>query len=182
MPRGTLIGCLKCIAPLLLFLGCQTYEKQQLSSLPAASNSVNYTGECPVWIFVPAPSLGPMDSRGFAAEIALPQRPHTTNRIEIAVEGRVRLPGKLQVPERCTVLEGISYAGGFTTTAYNRRLIVKTGSRTQRIHLRSRFKPGCDYKQVWYETDKPTPQLASKDDSEKPPADFILHDGDTISV
>src|SRR6266550_1169083 len=78
------------------------------------------------WIYVPRPSID--KPRGAPAEVALPRLPYTTNRIELFVGGEVAAPGAIKPPQGCTVLQAVSYAGGFTDFAFTRRLKLMKSS------------------------------------------------------
>src|SRR6267378_26464 len=91
-----------------LLRGSDGQKAYQTNDLPVANeNCASH-----FWIYVPRPSID--KPRGAPAEVALPRLPYTTNRIELFVGGEVAAPGTIEPPQGCTVLQAVSYAGGFT--------------------------------------------------------------------
>ena len=137
------------------FVGCKSAQHQNCGS--------NF------WIYVPRPSID--NPWGSPAEVALPTLPYTTNRIELFVGGEVVAPGAIKPPQGCTVLQAVSYAGGFTDFAFTRRLkVMKSSGPSFNLHLRSQAKGRCGHRQVWYELENPSA------------TDYILEAGDRLHV
>jgi hypothetical protein len=137
------------------FVGCKSAQNRDCGS--------NF------WNYVPSPSID--KPKGSPAEVALPTLPYTTNRIELFVRGEVVAPGAIKPPQGCTVLQAVSYAGGFTAFAFTRRLkLMKASGGSFNLHLRSRAKGLCGHRQVWYELENPSA------------TDYILEAGDKLHV
>jgi protein involved in polysaccharide export with SLBB domain len=134
----------------------------------------------PTWTYIPLPSVN--KPKGFPAEVALPEWHYTTNRIRIFVGGMVKSPGEHSVPENCTVLEAIGYAGGFFPGAYTSRIRLTSASGSYvQLRLASKRTWLLGHKRVWYRP------AAGQDLSRRtsPPAadtDFVLQDDDVIHL
>ena len=148
---------------------------------PEASGPISWPRDAyPTWTYIPLPSL--RKPKGFPAEVALPEWSYTTNRIRIFVGGMVKSPGEHSVPENCTVLEAIGYAGGFSPGAYTSRASVsQAGGGVVRLRLASRRTWLLGHKRVWYE---PAPGQTPTRRASPPAADtdFVLQDYDAIHV
>src|SRR5437867_623023 len=134
--------------------GCYSAERRPPSQ--ETPYVFHYTGEPPVWIFMPFPSITE-DASGYPAQISVPhRRGYTTNRInriEVVVGGEVVSPGVVRLYPGTTVLQAIGCAGGFTAYANNKRLrITKTSGQPLVLYLRSRRTANSDHRQVWYDT------------------------------
>jgi hypothetical protein len=182
--RATYNGLTMALAALnCVFAGCQSPEGRVAPSLERASSVINYCGDCPVWIFIPAPSITDYDAHGSPAEISLPERAHTTNRVEVEVNGEVVSPGKVTVPVGSTVLQAINYAGGFTRFAYSKHLTLnKRSDERVRLYLRSRSTRESTHRLAWYGTEKSGSNRAPKDSPAKAATDYVLHSGDKLHV
>jgi hypothetical protein len=155
-----------CLA-LLVLVACQTHEGRRGTASHVASEALYFTGDyCPVLVFVPSAF---QDARlhGYVAEIALPARSATTNRIAVNVYGEVVFPGTVSLLEGCTVLQAISCAGGFTPFAFSRRLrLQRSSGQTLVLQLRWTRDQSSGRQRVCYGG----------------AADCVLQPGDTIWV
>jgi hypothetical protein len=134
----------------------------------------------PTWTYIPLPSVN--KPKGFPAEVALPEWHYTTNRIRIFVGGMVKSPGEHSVPENCTVLEGIGYAGGFLPGASTSRVFVtQAGGGVVRLQLASRRTWLLGHKRVWYEP-APGPTPTRHTSPPAPATDFVLQNDDVIHL
>jgi hypothetical protein len=139
-----------------------------------ARGIIPYSGDPPVWIFIPLASLDPDGRRGFPAQIAVPpRREYTTNRIEVIVGGEVVSQGSVRLRPGSTVLQAINQAGGFTAFSYTRRLrIVKSSGLRLNLYRRSGAIPNREYVQVWYDTEENGHSVT----------DYVVEQGDEIHV
>ena len=105
------------------------------------------------WMFIPLPAQNPdSQARGFPAQVQLPPRPYTTNRIEIEIRGEVVSPGKIRPLQGSTVLEAVCQAGGFTEWAMTTRLeLEKPSGERLRLHRRSAVVGTHGRRGVYYE-------------------------------
>lgn len=159
-----------------VIVGCRTATKQPPTLPNPDAEYVGYKHEPPVWLFIPLVHAFDSPRGGYPAEIALPPRTtYTTNRIEVTVQGSVLSPGLLRLPERCTVLQAVSFAGGFAEMAYTKMVFVTNRNRTTRIlDLHFRHAPISGHRVAWYGGPS-----WSGNDSE---TDYVLEDGDTLVV
>ncbi|MFO1514992.1 MAG: SLBB domain-containing protein [Verrucomicrobiota bacterium] len=157
----------------LVTIGCQTPAKQS-SSLPSTAPDVTeymeYAEQVPVWMFIPVSQMIMAPGRGFPAQIALPHRTtFTTNRIEVRVTGQVLAPGVMQLPEGCTLLQAVSFAGGFNRYASTKRVeVIKRDQRTFKFTRYFR-RANSGHHIAWYGPSNST-------------TDYVLEDGDTVYV
>ncbi len=159
-----------------VIVGCRTTTIQS-SSLPNPdADYVGYKQEPPVWLFIPLVHLFDTPRGGYPAEIARqPRTTYTTNRIEVTVQGTVLSPGLLRLPERCTVLQAVSFAGGFAECAYTKKVFVTNRNQITRIlYLHFRRAPISGHRVAWYGGPS-----WSGNDSE---TDYVLEDGDIVVV
>lgn len=168
--RTLTLGLVTCV-----LTGCQSAQRRYASK--DAPDVFHYTGNPPVLMFIPLASLGPEDSRGYPAEIALPtDRGFTTNRIEVAVGGAVASPGIVRLRSGSTDLEAVSAAGGFEPWAHKKRLRVsKHSGQPVTIYFHSRTAAGARYRLVWYDT-------TENDSGKAPVSDYVLDAGDEFHV
>lgn len=154
----------------LVAIGCQTRITRVSLAPNPEPDGVQYNEQVPVWMFIPVSQEFLTPGKGFPAQIALPLRAtDTTNRIGIRVEGMVLSPGMMRLPEGCTLLKAVSFAGGFNRYAVTRE--VRVTKRDQRIYLFPRHFRRADsgYRIAWYgATNSAT--------------DYVLEDGDTVYV
>jgi hypothetical protein len=157
----------------LVTVGCQSPNKQS-PSLPSPALDVvdymEYKEQVPVWIFIPVSQLVMSPGRGLPAQIALPLRTtFTTNRIEVRVGGQVLAPGVMRLPEGCTLLQAVSFAGGFGRWALTKRVEVTKRDRRKYEFMRHFLRAPSGYRIAWYGVTNST-------------TDYVLEDGDTVYV
>lgn len=133
------------------------------------------------WMFIPNQRYE-APATGFPAEVLLPDQAYTTNRIAVDVVGAVISPGKILVPEGTTLLQAISYAGGFSSFGSPHRVrVTKISGKSFQPILRKMISEG--HIKVWYEI-----QISQQDilSPKKIPGraitDYALEDGDRISI
>lgn len=162
------LGILVCV----LAAGCQTVERKPSSSPDTASDIIHYTGEPPIWIFIPFPSITD-NADGYPAQIVMPRRQnHTTNRIEVVVDGEIILPGVVKLDRGGTVLQAIGCAGGFTSSAYTKKVnIIESSGHVMTLYLCS-HQSSDTHRRVWYDV-KPDGASGS---------DCVLEAGDEIFI
>jgi hypothetical protein len=163
-----------------VLVGCQTDPPRAPSQ---EGDIIYYTGDTPVWIFIPFPLLTG-GGRGYVARVALPpHRGWTTNRVEILVAGEVAAAGAVKLRPGSTVLQAIGAAGGFGSGALARRgVMVERNSGYVRLYLHSRWAPGARYREVWYDTKPEGPYPSPKDAGGPAAGDYVLEPGDKIFV
>jgi len=107
-------------------VGCRT--AQHRGPAQDAPDVVHYSGDTPVWVFIPSSPWEATDRRGFPSQIALRSaRDYTTNRIEVAVSGEVLSSRAVHLRSGSTVLQAVSCAGGFTEYALMKTIHVTGG-------------------------------------------------------
>jgi hypothetical protein len=153
--------------------GCHTAHQSETKDRER-SDIVHFTGQAPVWTFIPFSTYDVEDKRGYPAQIALPVvRDYSTNRIEVTVGGEVVSDGIVHLHRGGTLLQAISCAGGFTVYAKVSTVRVrKSSGEGVTLYLRWRPLPGGRYRQVRYDT-------AAHGESA---SDYQLEDGDHIYV
>jgi hypothetical protein len=133
------------------------------------SDVVGYEGEPPVWVFISHVRLFDQPSTGFAAQIALPPcSGYSSKRIEVYVGGQVVSPGTVRLPEKGTVLQAVSCAGGFSGMAHTRKIFInKRDGQKLRLVLKSQRSTSTGRQLAWY-GDGTT--------------DYVLEDGDVVQI
>ncbi len=163
--------------------GCTTPKNDDRSRTQPWWNAVSPVNQVPFLLYFPSYAMEQSSRKGFVAEIALPERSYSTNRIEVTLQGQIRIQGAEQIPEGSTITQAINYAGGFTDFAYSKKLRLqsRTGNAVT-LHRHSRLRTGIKCPLVWYDTN-PRDFLASpKDAIPSLPHDYILQSGDVIHV